>query len=123
MSASTLIQEAMQDLMDSDLGVDALYLPTGGLPTEVRIIKRVPEDHGGSILRTGLNVEGIAVEVLVSQIGQAGKGDKLTIDYSDDLLEWEDPEFWRGQTVATVRKAVKDRQGLFWILDLDKDLS
>lgn len=122
MTASTLIQEAMADIYASDLGVDALYRPAdGSAPYIVRAVRRIARDFGGSLLSTGVSIEGIEVSLLIADVPVPKKGDKIALSFPDDANQWDDDAFWQSETVATLRKAQRDPHRLFWRLDLDKD--
>lgn len=121
MSAPTESQMMLDDIMDSDLAVDALYKSGDEPATKIRLIRRDLEVGGGGLGGIGVSSPGMQVEILKSHVAKPLEGDKITLSPADGV-DTTSPEFWKQSFITIVRKVRPTALGYAHLITLNKEL-
>ena len=70
------------------LGRDAVYVPDGGAPVEVRVVAKRPDEIVG-LGETRIHAGTALFDVRVSEIGEPRPGDRLSVGGLDYLVQGE----------------------------------
>jgi len=87
---------------DGNIGIDAVYLPEGGVPVLVRVVTRRADDVT-SFGDTRIWSETTRVDLRVAEVPAPRPGDRIEIDSEAFLIQGE---------------PVRDRERLIWTVDL-----
>ena len=122
MGASDVLKNAMSDLMESELALDALFFPAGETPYLIRVLRTIPDEYGSSVL-SGAKVEGCYIRALAGSLTRRpAKGDKLALTFPAES-GWSDPVFWASDAAADVRSATPTKTGLFIDININRAIS